>query len=142
MNKTLTEIEKKFEEKVFRYITGILGQYGKPLEEITELNQATLASDCQKLSRSLINEAIAKVQEQAKKEEAREMVQEIKTEDLIKELENRGYKWGYLSGHGTDEACSWSDGNETWVIADIEKTNVLIKPEDQFKEPIKYNDYF
>lgn len=76
------------------------------------------------------------------KTKTEQKIEEFTTEELIKELERRGYKWGYLWGHGTDEACTWSDGKEQYVIADIEKTTVLIRPEDQLKEPVKYEDYF
>ena len=68
-------------------------------------------------------------------------MKDISTEDLIKELENRGYKWGNVSGHGQEEYCTWydNDKDEIFVIADVEKTDVLIKPEDLYKEPIDYD---
>lgn len=56
----------------------------------------------------------------------------VKTEDLIKELEKRGFKWGYVWGHGQEEYAS----EREYVIADLEKVNVLIRPEDLFEEPI------
>ena len=59
-------------------------------------------------------------------------------EELLKELEKLGYKWGYVYGHGTDEPA----GDKGFVLADLEKTRVLIKPEDLFKEPIEYDKYF
>ena len=71
-------------------------------------------------------------------------IKDITTENLIKELERRGFKWGYVHGHGSDEPCSWIDPQtkENYVIADVEKTTVLIRPEDQFNEPEKYDSYF
>lgn len=65
-------------------------------------------------------------------------MESISTEDLIKELEKRGFKWGYVYGHGNDEPAS----NNGFVIADVEKKKVLIKPEDQFAEPEEINKYF
>lgn len=70
-------------------------------------------------------------------------MKDIKTEDLIKELESRGYKWGNVSGHGDSEFCTWQDEKgELWVIADVEKEDVLISPERQFKEPIPFDELF
>lgn len=70
-------------------------------------------------------------------------MKDIKTEDLIKELESRGFKWGYVTGHGDSEPCTWIDEKgEHWVIADVEKDVVLISPEKQFKEPVPYDKWF
>lgn len=65
-------------------------------------------------------------------------MKDISTEDLIKELESRGFKWGYVYGHGTDEPA----GNKNMIIADVEKVNVLIKPENLFEEAVPYDEYF
>jgi hypothetical protein len=65
-------------------------------------------------------------------------MEEIKTEELLKELENRGFKQGYLSGHGTDEAVTEGE----FVIADVEKCRIIIFPQDVWKEPVNINDYF
>jgi len=45
------EIDKKFYDKAFRFITGIIGEYGKPL---SELRIATLGMDIEKLTNFLI----------------------------------------------------------------------------------------
>lgn len=65
-------------------------------------------------------------------------LKQISTDKLINELIERGFKWGYVYGHGTDEPA----GYKNKVIADVEKTNVLIRPEDQLETPIDYYKYF
>lgn len=63
-------------------------------------------------------------------------MKDFTTEELIQELLDRGFKWGYLSGHGD---CEYVYGEGGLIIGDIEKTNVLIRPEDLYKEPIESN---
>ena len=65
-------------------------------------------------------------------------MKDVTTEDLIKELERRGSKWGYIYGHGSEEPA----GNKGDIIADVEKTRVLISPDDLFEKPIPYDEYF
>jgi len=65
-------------------------------------------------------------------------MKEIKTEDLLKELESRGFKRGYVYGHGESEPAGQGD----FIIADLEKTSVLISPEDLFDEPVPYDKWF
>ena len=67
-----------------------------------------------------------------------ENLDKVSTEELIKELEKRGYKWGYVYGHGDGEPA----GDGEFVIADVEKTNVLISPEDQFSEPMPEDKFW
>ena len=66
------------------------------------------------------------------------LIKDLTTEQLVNELLERGFKWGYVCGHGTDEPAASGE----FVIADIEKATVLIRPEDLFSKPAKYDDYF
>lgn len=68
--------EENYEEKVFKFITGMLGQYGKPLNELTELQKSMLEVDCRKITASVIHEisqdyisqAILSAEERAKQD--------------------------------------------------------------------------
>lgn len=67
-----------------------------------------------------------------------EAIKNATTEQLVNELLERGFKWGYVFGHGTDEPA----GSKDMVIADLEKTNVLIRPGDLFEKPEPISSYF
>ena len=63
-------------------------------------------------------------------------------EEYIQKLLDLGWKWGYVFGHGNDEPAGGFIDGEQYVIADVEKSSVLIPPKYLFGKPIKYEDYF
>lgn len=60
--------EKEFENRVYQFIVGILGQYGKPLKELSELQQALLQKDAEQLVRGVLYEASKVIRSQVRQE--------------------------------------------------------------------------
>ena len=51
------EWKEEYIRKVTRFITGIIAQYGKPYEELSELQQATLKQDIDQLVAGILYES-------------------------------------------------------------------------------------
>ena len=66
-NKQQWKVE--FESRVMRYIIGILGEYGKPLNELTELQRTLLEEDVYKLARAIMYESEKYYSEKTKQNE-------------------------------------------------------------------------
>lgn len=63
---------------------------------------------------------------------------DMEDKEIVDQLLARGWKWGYVFGHGDDEPA----GDGDMVIADLEKTKVLIAPSDLMEKPISQKEYF
>jgi hypothetical protein len=59
----------EFEDKVRRWIAGMLADYGKPLDELSPIRKTFLESDVQKLANGLLYEAEKEVNRQIEESE-------------------------------------------------------------------------
>ena len=77
MKHTSWEVEwnVEFEEKVMKYILGLLAQYGKPLSEFSELQRTLLEEDVYKLARGIIYEGEKTILSSQKKQIIEEMIE-------------------------------------------------------------------
>ena len=50
-------VKKELEDKIYRYVVGIIGQFGRPISELSELQQADLKAQTEQLTRVCIHEA-------------------------------------------------------------------------------------
>lgn len=62
--------------------------------------------------------------------------------ELIKQLIAMGWRYGYVYGHGDSEPAGAEINGESFIIADLEKSSVLIPPKELFKEPVPYKEWF
>ena len=63
-------------------------------------------------------------------------------DELIEELKKLGWHYAYLCGHGDTEAISEVIDGESYVVGDIEKSQILVPPSCIWEEKVKSNNYY
>jgi hypothetical protein len=119
----IVEWEKEYVERVRRWIIGIVGQFGRPMQEMTDLEKVELERQVEQLTRGVLYKAGKTIQSQADKtreDTLKEVGEKIKKYSSMNEVVIKGQRFLQdKDGNKIKFGYPYPDTKEKYIITTL-----------------------